>query len=456
MLYCSSFGDVYRQTMWALVATALLLPACGGGGSGADAGADGSVDTGPTPDGGSVPDASLDGGGPADMCGDMRTVGLIFNGRTEPTLGRPEAGLTPGQVWAVGQLDGSCSATLITPTWVLTASHCGTRVGSEFCIGESFDNLDTCLRVAQVERTGTDMTLLRLDSDATVALPGVEPIPVNVESLTGREGERAEAAGTGQNNISATPNFGLRYFGTVYLLSLRDDMLQTDGRGVEGVCGGDSGGPVFVLASDGSTRVAGDLFGGDSTCVGVDNWTRTDAHADFIMGHAGEEATTAGPLGCGMVTAAGACRDAQTAVFCDGEFLSVERCSTDQHCAQEPASGDYRCVEGPDPCGGLTGEGECAGQVAEWCQDGALRTRDCAACGEICVVRDELGGAYCADPSTGDPCENGSLDFIGRCAGDIVEYCDRDSGEFTRVDCGRRGGTCGFVNDDIGNWCVRR
>lgn len=448
------FRDVARWKSWASMACAAALFMGCGGGSGADAGADASADaaadTAPTLDG------APDGGGPRDMCGDMRTVELIFNGRTEPTLGRPEAGLTPGQVWAVGQVDGSCSATLVTPTWVLTASHCGSRVGSEFCVGESFDNLDTCLRVAQVERTGTDMTLLRLESDATMALPGLEPVPVNIEANLGeRVGERAEAGGTGQNNISGTPNFGLRYFGTVFLLSVRDDMLQTDGRGMEGVCGGDSGGPVFVLASDGSTRVAGTLFGGDSSCVGVDNWTRTDAHADFIRGHAGEEAVTAGPVGCGMVTAEGACRDAQTAVFCEADVLQVERCPIDQHCALDAATSRHGCVSGPDPCEGLNLEGECAGQLARWCQAGALLTRDCAACGEICVIRDEAGGAVCADPSTGDPCETGELDFIGRCAGDVVEYCDRDSNAFTRVDCGRRGGTCGFVNDDTGFWCVR-
>ena len=60
-----------------------------------------------------------------------------------------------------------------------------------------------------------------------------------------------------------------------------------DGEGTRGVCNGDSGGPVMVIAEDGTVRVAGTLHYGDPSCVGRDNYTRVDLFRDWIEGHTG-------------------------------------------------------------------------------------------------------------------------------------------------------------------------
>ena len=96
----------------------------------ADAGADASTDAFLPP-----PDADK----PGDMCGDTRATTRAFRGTHEPTV----TPLTPEQVLAIGSISG-CSATLITPTWVLTATHCGPRVGGNFCMGSEPSRPDRC------------------------------------------------------------------------------------------------------------------------------------------------------------------------------------------------------------------------------------------------------------------------------------------------------------------------
>ena len=162
---------------------------------------------------------------------------------------------------------------------------------------------------------------------------------------------------------------------------------------MRGLCGGDSGGPVMVIADDGTTRLVGDLTGGDPSCVGVDNYTRIDNVRDWI------ESTT-GPLpepgaaGCGDVTSEGACRDG-AAVWCEGTTVRTQACTAGQTCGFDTGAGGYRCVAA-DPCVGLDAVGRCDGNVATWCDGGVIRRRDCGACGQTCAASvPEWGGAYC-------------------------------------------------------------
>jgi len=43
------------------------------------------------------------------------------------------------------------------------------------------------------------------------------------------------------------------------------------------------------------------------------------------------------------------------------------------------------------------------------------------------------------------------LDYHGRCVDGRAEYC-RD-GEFQSRNCAAEGLRCGWVNDELGNWC---
>lgn len=378
------------------------------------------------------------GGGEPGVCeGDERRAPLVYYGTPEPTA----MPMTPGQILAIGSWNG-CTGTFITDEWVLTAEHCGIRPGRRFCVGEDPADPNVCFTAEQVqEHPDLDMALVRMDAPASSRMPALEPIPINTEMLDdSRIGETLEAAGYGQQEDGRS---GEREFTAEPLVAYeRGGFLVIDGMGERGVCFGDSGGPVMLIASDGSVRVAGDLSFGDPSCVGRDRYARTDLAVDWIEGFAGPTVVEGG--GCGSVDAAGRCVG-DRAVYCDGETLASERC--EGACGWDAGAEGFRCITGEDPCAGLDFVGTCEGQVARWCERGEIRERDCGACDQVCGEVAELGGVYCQD----DPCEG--LDYLGRCDGDVAVWCDE--GEVRRRDCGERGLSCGYVDDRIGYFCQR-
>ncbi len=334
-------------------------------------------------------DTATDTRGSID-CGDERLATAVYNGTREPT----HLPLNSNQVLAIGHFPSGCSGTLIAPTWVLSAQHCGLRRGAQFCMGTDPANPNVCFNAINVYNAprGGDMTLLEIE-DARGRLPDVQPIPILTEAVTGYMGRTAEAAGYGQTESGG---FGTRFFTAQPIVQVRGDFLSIDGMGVRGVCFGDSGGPVMVLDGSGSVRVAGDLSHGDPSCLGVDQYTRVDIFRDFIESHTGPTMMTEPePMGCGTLTATGRCMDNQ-AIWCEADEVRTERC--DGMCGYDADAGGYRCIEAmSDPCMGIDAFGVCERNVARWCDGGELRSRDCNACGQTCRNSVEYGGMYCVD-----------------------------------------------------------
>ena len=80
-----------------------------------------------------------------------------------------------------------------------------------------------------------------------------------------------------------------------------------------------------------------------------------------------------------------------------------------------------------------------------------------AAQGQTCGwVNDQIGN-YCGGTppsgSGGDEGGCGDVTYEGTCEGDTAVWCSND-GELRSLDCGDQGQVCTFVNNDIGYYCA--
>jgi|GEM_PF-790744 hypothetical protein len=369
-------------------------------------------------------------------------VSKVYYGTTKPQY----LPLTDNQILAIGKF-WNCSGLLIKPRWVLSASHCGLSAGTEFCMGKNPSNPNVCIKsVAVYDNPYDDMSLIELAQDAQVVFPDVEPVPLLTDDLDASWiGKTAEAAGYGQQE---TGYGGEREFTAEPIAYLGSSTLTINGEGKHGVCFGDSGGPVMVIASDGSVRVAGNLSNGDSSCVGFDNYTRVDVYRNWLESHTGPTVPP-GPQPCGIVDHTGHCNsDGTRATYCGTDAsLQSDPCPSDNVCSWSTQAAGWRCVpKSQDVCGGTTHWGQCNGNVLTWCGEGGLLTRDCGACGETCVPDDQFG-FHCVVSDCGD------VTFHGQCTGTTATWCSRD-GHLETKDCAAHSQGCGWLDDESGNYCV--
>jgi len=366
----------------------------------------------------------------------------VYYGTALPTF----LPLTPEQIWAIGWMH-SCSGLLIKPRWVLSASHCNFLwEGGEFCMGPDPDNPNHCIDIESAyDHPWADLAVLKLAEDARLVLPGVTPIPLLTEDLDNSWiGKTAEAAGYGTQE---TGYIGEREFTAEPIAYMGNSTVTIYGEGKHGVCFGDSGGPMMVIASDGSVRTAGALSNGDSSCVGYDNYTRVDVFRDWIEGYTGATVPPE-PIDCGETDVFGSCHNSNQAHYCgeDGKLV-IDLCDVGETCSWAKNNAGWRCVsEENDACNGVSTWGKCDNEVLTWCGLGGLLTRDCGACDEVCVLNDNTG-FQCVKSQCGD------LGYHGKCDGSVLTWCN-EQGEIETYDCGSIGNGCGWQNDDKGYNCV--
>ena len=334
--------------------------------------------------------------------------------------------LSEDQILAVGflaGLDGGefCTGTLIEPRVVITASHCTQgRTTSTMLFGMGLmprTDDSTVFPIASIiEHPSVDFALLILGLDVTSTYPTLVPIDMNREALTDEWKERwVDASGYGDTYSDDSG----RFFASVQIESFDETVVQVNGHGEQGICYGDSGGPILWQPDmDTPPVVVGTEQWGDETCVDEDYLTRVDLMAAWV-----DEQLAGGlppelepcPPGEGNDDEAVCNEDVLTS--CTQGYLIEQDCTaTGQHCGYMGRWRGYQCL--PAECGEVDYYGACEGNVLYYCNRRGLRTEDCGAQSEICVhVSEEEGydcqpclqcGGECVDP-------NISMDHCGGC-----------------------------------------
>lgn len=271
----------------------------------------------------------------------------IWQGSREPQV----LALSEGTQLAIGWIAGRswpdqplCSGTLVTGDTVITAAHCLPEMLSDplvFGIGPLPDLPLALLDVRNIYRhPERDIALLRLSQDARTLMQSLRPIPINRTDLEGPMGVRvlrqaADVAGYGQTQEGAEPG---RWFAKVRVVEILPNVVVVDGEGRQGLCFGDSGGPLILANGEGQPVLAAVEHRGDASCSGIDLMERLDVH---------------------------------TAWF------------------------DELLVRSGLPCDGLGFLGSCDGSVALWCEAGRVVSRDCAQSDQACGFVDGQMGYYC-------------------------------------------------------------
>ena len=315
----------------------------------------------------------------------------------------PEAlELTAGQILALGWLhprgapgDNFCTGTLVSPRVVATAKHCieGRNGRRQLAFGVGVLPSDPDISVGVETAIGhpqLDAAILILEADVTASLPEIEPIPFNRNALQQDiVGEPVQAGGYGETYDRRRSG---RYFATVYVRSINRNEVIVDGRGEQGICFGDSGGPVIHSFPDTGPVVLGVESWGDPSCLGIDHLIRLDTLADWIdMTTA--EATRPPDAECETLPPEGTCIGQQLRRCNSGRYVEIDCQAEGLECRTGEDSNRYGCYE-IDLCARVGSTGMCDDNTVVRCRFGEVVFEDCTASEEVCT-QDE-GGAFCS------------------------------------------------------------
>lgn len=357
-----------------------------------------------------------------------------------------------------GEWFNVCTATLVSPTVVLTAAHClldpETGIQAQpsevrFVVGEDAQRPLAELQPVRLwthpryslwaETSRDDVAVMILDQPATELLPGIQPLPVNCDRIAPPtlQGQLVQHVGYGVTDPLTMWELNTRRWWTVEeVVEVSSFEFVVFGWGETGVCFGDSGGPALWTMPDGEVRVIGVASMAEETCVDHAYFTQTRDNCDDLAEFFD---------GCSDETYVGRCDLGEVAVFCEDERVQRIDCGAAGQVCGNSGDGTVRCVDPPDRCEGESFAGRCDGHLAIWCQTttGPVEV-DCAELDMTCRLQE---GLYrCGE----DPCHG--LSWEGQCLGDVASWCD--NGIIRQRRCDDCGQSCGWSEDYGAFYCV--
>ncbi len=135
----------------------------------------------------------------------------------------------------------------------------------------------------------------------------------------------------------------------------------------------------------------------------------------------------------------GECANGQW-VHCDGSERVALTCPDDSFCGWDSNTYRFGCIKPENnPCTvqlqngndyHVSTEGVCDNNVAIWCERGEIKRRDCGSCNQVCKRVPAIRGVDCV----ADTCPNG-LNGNGRCNDNVLEWCE--DGSVKSTNCAR-------------------
>ena len=361
----------------------------------------------------------------------------IRNGTREPQT----LELSEGQKLAIGWLHSPgrawqnfCTGTLVAPRVVMTARHCidGQRQGNvAFGLGlmpnQPFATLDILSTHAHPDR---DAAILILTEDALERYDELEPIPINRTPIP-REviGREIEAAGYGETYDRSRSG---RYFAAVQLSEVTDREVIVDGRGEQGICFGDSGGPVIMEVETGRPVVLGVESWGDPSCFGVDHLTRLDTLAPWID-EVTAEALRPPDDECEDIPDGGLCDEGVLMRCRNGRYEERNCGEEDLQCRRPDRDTGFVCAE-RDVCAEVGALGICDGATVVRCRFSQLVTDDCGMRDLVCKT--DGSGAFCDEVDEPDPEDNEDETPAEPADADVADQVDPSEGDPGEADSG--------------------
>lgn len=165
---------------------------------------------------------------------------------------------------------------------------------------------------------------------------------------------------------------------------------------------------------------------------------------------------------CGELTSRGTCYG-NIFRYCASDGVRERDCAAElaadgqsRVCVFSEAQHVYDCVD-PQPlavatgCGSETSDGRCAASQVIYCTsaDEGPQQYDCAPDRECYVSAD--GYADCRLPGSAG-C--GRVTFEGFCDGNTAYWCDGETTEVLGRDCTIDGATCGYIDEELGYYCL--